>query len=114
MSVLRRLWGFLAILAMLLGPSMHAVGAADPIEVPGGFEHAAAACPDCKPDADTKAAAKASICGQATCAAIPAMLPRAEVILALTAAGFEPAGDDRVASRAGTPDPHPPRTGMSI
>lgn len=114
MSVFRRLWSFLAILAMLLGPSMHAVGMADPIAVPGAVGHATTACSECKAGADTKAAAKASICDQATCTAIPAVLPRAEVAFTLTTARFAPAGDDRIVSRARIPDPHPPRTGVFI
>ncbi|WP_225769671.1 hypothetical protein [Inquilinus sp. Marseille-Q2685] len=109
MSVLRRLCSFLAILAMLLGPSLHAVGAADPIAVPGAAGHATVACADCKAGLGAKAAAKASICDQATCTPIPALVPRAEVAFTLTTARFAPAGDDRIASRARSPDPHPPK-----
>jgi hypothetical protein len=113
MSVLRRVCSLLAILALLLGSSLHATEAAELLEASGGLGHCAASCVQGAGAADPEAAAEASICPQATCTAIPAVLPRAETAFAVTIAAFAPPAADGKAGRARGPEPHPPRSGSS-
>lgn len=113
MLVVRRLCSLLIVLALALGTALSAAQAGNmmasmamdsPMAVAGGMDRP---MPDgCNGCGDM---AKASICVQAVCSGLAAVLPRTDLPAVAVSSAFAAAPDQSSVGLSGLPDPYPPK-----